>query len=234
IMIVAGEASGDKHGASLARALKKLDPAAGIEMFGSGGREMRDAGVETLVDAGTVAIIGVPEIAGALGRLYRAYRTLLKAARERRPDAVVLIDWPDFNLRLARRLHREGFKIIYYISPQGWAWRRYRIRAIRRSVDRMLVILPFEEEFYRSEGVEVEYVGHPLVGIARVSASREEFARRHGVDPGRPIISLLPGGRGKEVHYHLPAMVDAARRLRDAADRVFAAGKAGARDRGLL
>src|SRR5262249_58769036 len=103
-----------------------------------------------------VAIIGVPEIARAIGRLYRAYRTLVRAALERRPDAVVLIDWPDFNLRLAKRLHREGFKIIYYVSPQVWALRRDRIRPIRPSADRMVVILPFEEEFYRSEGVEVQ------------------------------------------------------------------------------
>jgi lipid-A-disaccharide synthase len=214
-MIVAGEASGDKHGASLARALTNLNPGGKIEMFGSGGQEMREAGVETLVDARTVAIIGVPEIARALGRLYRAYRTLLAAARARRPDAVVLIDWPDFNLRLAKRLHREGFKVIYYISPQVWAWRKYRVRAIRRSVDRMLVILPFEEEFYRREGVQVEYVGHPLTGVARVTTSREEFTRRHGLDPSRPIIALLPGSRAKEIHYHLPAMIDAARRVRD-------------------
>src|SRR5215470_8543821 len=165
IMIVAGEASGDKHGASLARALTRLSPDSNLEMFGSGGQEMREAGVETLVDARTVAIIGVPEIARALGRLYRAYRTLLAAARTRRPDAIVLIDWPDFNMRLAKRLHRDGFKVIYYISPQIWAWRKYRVRAIRRSVRRMLVILPFEEEFYRREGVAVEYVGHPLSGV---------------------------------------------------------------------
>jgi lipid-A-disaccharide synthase len=215
VMIVAGEASGDKHGAALARALTRLNPDDRIQMFGSGGQEMREAGVETLVDARSVAIIGVPEIARALGRLYRAYRTLLAAARARRPDVVVLIDWPDFNLRLAKRLHREGFKIIYYISPQVWAWRKYRVRAIRRSVDRMLVILPFEEEFYRREGVQVEYVGHPLTGVARVTASREEFTRRHGLDPSRPIIALLPGSRAKEIHYHLPAMIDGARRVRD-------------------
>jgi lipid-A-disaccharide synthase len=215
IMLIAGEASGDKHGASLARALTNLNPGGQIEMFGSGGQEMREAGVETLVDARTVAIIGVPEIARALGRLYRAYRTLLAAARARRPDAVVLIDWPDFNLRLAKRLHREGFRVIYYISPQVWAWRKYRVRAIRRSVDRMLVILPFEEEFYSREGVQVEYVGHPLTGVARVTASREEFTRRHGLDPSRPIIALLPGSRAKEIHYHLPAMIEAARRIRD-------------------
>ena len=214
IMIVAGEASGDRHGASLARALAQLHPEIKFQLFGSGGEEMRAAGVETLVDAREVGIIGVLEIARAIGKLYRAYRTLLSAARSRRPSAVVLIDWPDFNMRLARKLHREGFKVIYYISPQVWAWRRYRIRALRRNVDRMLVILPFEEEFYKRAGLEVKYVGHPLSEAVRTTASREGFCRRHGLDPARPIFALLPGSRHKEIHFHLPAMLDAAIRLR--------------------
>jgi lipid-A-disaccharide synthase len=213
ILIAAGEASGDKHGAALARSLAELYPEIEFELFGSGGEEMREAGVETLVDAREVAIIGIPEIARALGKLYSAYRKLVSAARSRRPHAVVLIDWPDFNMRLARRLRRDRFKIIYYISPQVWAWRRYRVRAIRRDVDRMLVILPFEEDFYRAEGVAVEYVGHPLADAVRVTSSRDEFARRHGLDPSKPIIALMPGSRHKEIHYHLPVMLDAATRL---------------------
>jgi lipid-A-disaccharide synthase len=216
LMIVAGEASGDKHGAALIHALARISPQTSFEIFGSGGEEMRMAGAETLVDAGDVAIIGLPEIALAIPRLYRAYRTLLAAARTRRPDAVVLIDWPDFNLRLARRLHRDGFKVIYYISPQVWAWRRWRVKLIRKSVDRMLVILPFEEKFYKDAGVKVEYVGHPLAGAVNITASRSEFVQRHGLDPQRPIIALLPGSRHKEIHYHLPAMLDAARRLESA------------------
>ncbi|HEY3134553.1 MAG TPA: lipid-A-disaccharide synthase, partial [Blastocatellia bacterium] len=216
LMLVAGEASGDKHGAALARALKQLHPETRFELFGSGGDEMRAAGVETLVDARDVAIIGVLEIARALRRFYRAYRTLLSAARRRRPAAIVLIDWPDFNMRLARKLHREGFKIVYYVSPQVWAWRRYRVEALRRDVDRMLVILPFEEEFYKKVGIEVEYVGHPLVGELAATMSRDEFCRAHGFDTKRPIVALLPGSRQKEIHYHLPVMLDAARRLRNA------------------
>jgi lipid-A-disaccharide synthase len=214
IMIVAGEASGDKHGASLAEALKRLNPEINYELFGSGGDEMRAAGVETLVDAREVGIIGVPEIARAIGKLYQAYRTLLDAARSRRPSAVVLIDWPDFNMRLARKLHRRGYKIIYYISPQVWAWRRYRVRALRRYVDLMLVILPFEEQFYKGAGLNVLYVGHPLTEAVRASLSREEFCRRHGLDPARSIFALLPGSRQKEVQYHLPVMLEAALRLR--------------------
>jgi lipid-A-disaccharide synthase len=158
--------------------------------------------------------MGALEIARAMGKLYRAYRTLLDAARSRRPSAVVLIDWPDFNMRLAKTLHREGFKIIYYISPQVWAWRRYRVRALRRDVDRMLVILPFEEEFYKSVGVEAQYVGHPLTEAVHPTLSRNDFCRRHGLDPARPILALLPGSRETEIHYHLPVMLEAARRLR--------------------
>jgi lipid-A-disaccharide synthase len=229
-MIVAGEASGDIHGASLAQALKRLYPDTHYKLFGSGGEEMRAAGVETLVDARDMGIIGVPEIARAIGKLYRAYRTLLSAARSMRPSAIVLIDWPDFNIKLAKKLHREGFKIIYYISPQVWAWRKYRIRALRRYVDRMIVILPFEEEFYKRAGIEVRYVGHPLVEAVRTTASRDDFCRRHGLDPARPIVALLPGSRHKEVHYHLPVMLDAALRLRIASCELHVASpSAGAR-----
>jgi len=219
-MIVAGEASGDKHGASLARALKRLHPEINFKLFGSGGEEMRAAGVETLVDARDVAIIGLLEIAGAMGKLYRAYRTLLEAARARRPSVIVLIDWPDFNMKLARKLHRQGHKIVYYISPQVWAWRRYRVRALRRDVDRMLVILPFEEEFYKRAGLKVLYVGHPLTEAVRATLSREEFCRRHGLDPARSILALLPGSRQKEIQYHLPVMLEAAMRLRSLLPRI--------------
>jgi lipid-A-disaccharide synthase len=215
-MIVAGEASGDRHGAALAQALKRLYPEAKFEMFGAGGEEMRAAGVETLVDAREVALIGIPEIARGIGKLYGAYRKLREAARERRPAAVVLIDWPDFNMRLARALKRSGLRIVYYISPQLWAWRRYRVRALRRDVDRILVILPFEADFYEGQGVAVEYVGHPLVEAVRCTTTREAFCDQYHLDRSRPIIALLPGSRHKEIHYHVPIMLDAARRLNGA------------------
>ena len=207
--MVAGEASGDRHGAELARALNALNSDRPIFVFGAGGEEMRAAGVRTLVDARDVAIMGIPEIASALTRLYRAYRNLLTAALSEKPDAIVLIDWPDFNLRLAKRLHQYGFKIVYYISPQVWAWRTYRVRAIKRLVERMLVILPFERDFYRTFGVDVEYVGHPLLEAVRITSTRAEFTARHGLDPLRPIVALLPGSREKEIHYHVPPMLSA-------------------------
>lgn len=223
LMMVAGEASGDRHGAALAIALRQSYPETAFEIFGAGGEAMRAAGVETLVDAREVAIIGIPEIARGLGKLYSAYRKLLKAASERQPEAIVLIDWPDFNMRLARVLRRAGLRIVYYISPQVWAWRRYRVRALRRDVDRMLVILPFEVEFYRDKGMRVEYVGHPLIQAVQRTATRKEFCKQYDLDESRPIIALLPGSRHKEIHYHVPVMMDAARRLLNLQIEAFAA-----------
>jgi len=213
LMIVAGEASGDKHGAKLATAFRALRPELQWEFFGAGGDEMRAAGVETLVDAREVAIMGALEVAAALPKFLRVFRRLREAARARRPCVVVLIDWPEFNLRLARRLKRDGQRVIYYISPQVWAWRSYRVNAIKRDVERMLVILPFERDYYERAGVQVDYVGHPLLDSVRVTASREEFCARYGLDSSRPLIALLPGSRHSELKYILPPMIDAVRQL---------------------
>ena len=212
-MIVAGEASGDKHGAKLASALRSLRPSTRFEFFGAGGDEMRQAGVETLVDAREVAIMGALEVARALPKFLRVFRRLSDAANERRPRLIVLIDWPEFNLRLARRLKRDGHRVVYYISPQIWAWRSYRIHAVKRYVERMLVILPFERDYYERSGVEVDYVGHPLLDSVNVTMTREEFCERHGLDPSNPVIALLPGSRHSEMKHILPPMVDAAKLL---------------------
>jgi lipid-A-disaccharide synthase len=213
LMLVAGEASGDKHGALLVEALRALKPQTEFEFFGAGGDEMRAAGVETLVDAREVAIMGVLEVAASLKKFLRAFRLLRDAARERKPDAVILIDWPEFNLRLARRLTRDRQRVIYYISPQVWAWRSYRVRQIRRDVEKMLVILPFEQDYYGARGVQVEYVGHPLLDSVRVSATRAEFCAKYHFNPSNPLVALLPGSRRKELHYILPPMIEAARLL---------------------
>jgi lipid-A-disaccharide synthase len=211
LMIVAGEESGDAHAAALVRALRESAPATRFEFFGSTGALMREAGVESVVREDDLAITGLLEIARALPRFFSAYRALKRAALERRPDAVVLVDWPDFNLALARSLHRRGLKIIYYISPQLWAWRSHRVRQIRRDVDLMLTILPFEREWYAARGVShVEFVGHPLAGAFALRTSREEFCARHGLDASRPTIALLPGSRRKEFERILPLMLDAA------------------------
>ncbi len=213
LMVVAGEASGDKHGAKLVAALSAARPDLSFEIFGAGGDEMRRAGVDTLVDAREVAIMGALEVARALPKFLRVFRLLRDAANERRPRLVILIDWPEFNLRLAKRLRRDGHRVIYYISPQIWAWRSYRIQTIKRHVEKMLVILPFEKEYYERNGVEVDYVGHPLLDSAHVTTTRDEFCSRHQLDPSRPIVALMPGSRHSELKYILPPMVAAVKLL---------------------
>lgn len=210
-MLVAGEESGDAHAAALAEGLRARAPAARFEFFGAAGARMREAGVEPVVRDEDLAITGLLEIARALPRFWSAYRALLRAAEERRPDAVVLVDWPDFNLALARALRRRGRRVVYYISPQLWAWRAHRVRQVRRDVDLLLTILPFERGWYEARGFDsVEFVGHPLAGQAPPRYGREEFCARHGLDPSRPVVALLPGSRRKEFERHLPLMLRAA------------------------
>jgi lipid-A-disaccharide synthase len=212
LMIVAGEPSGDAHAAALVRALRDAEPTAKLEFYGATGALMRAAGVESIVRSDDLAIMGLLEVARVLPKFWRAFRALRDAAIERKPDAVILVDWPEFNLRLARALHRRGIKIIYYISPQLWAWRSYRVRNIRRDVDRLLAILPFEPRWYKERGINhVEFVGHPLAGEVRARYNRAEFCRPHNLDPSKPIVALLPGSRHKELTRILPPMLDAAR-----------------------
>ncbi|MDQ1706814.1 MAG: lipid-A-disaccharide synthase [Pyrinomonadaceae bacterium] len=209
LMIVAGEASGDAHAAALVDALRALAP--NTQFFGATGPLLRAANVESIVRSDDLAILGLLEIGRALPKFWRAYKLLKQAALERKPDAVILVDWPDFNLKLARALHRRGLKVIYYISPQLWAWRSYRARSLARNVDLLLSILPFEQQWYAERGIEdVEYVGHPLAGEVKVRYDRGEFCRRLKLDPWLPIISLLPGSRRKEVERILPPMLEAA------------------------
>ena len=214
-MIVAGEPSGDAHAAALVNALRSSGVE--IDFFGSTGPLMRAAGVETIVNADDLAIMGIVEVGRVLPRFYRAYRKLRAAAIEEKPDAVILVDWPEFNLRLATSLHRRGLKIIYYISPQLWAWRPRRIRNIQRDVDLLLSILPFEADWYHERGVDhVQYVGHPLAGEVKALYGREEFCRRNDLDPSRPIVSFLPGSRQKELERILPSMLAAIEELETA------------------
>jgi lipid-A-disaccharide synthase len=216
LMIVAGEASGDAHAAALVRALRERAPGVSFEFFGATGREMRAAGVESIVASDDLSITGLLEIGGALARFWRAYRTLKRAGTERVPDALVLVDWPDFNLRLARFFRRRGVRVVYYISPQLWAWREHRARNIRRDVDLLLAILPFEPAWYAARGItHVEFTGHPLTGEVRARYDRAEFCRRHALDPARPLIALLPGSRHKELLRILPHMIDATKTMRE-------------------
>lgn len=215
IMMVAGEASGDAHGAKLVGALRDELPGADLTFFGAAGPRMRDAGVDDVVRADELSIVGLAEIGRALPMFLKAARALKQAANERRPDAVVLVDFPEFNLKLAKSLKKAGFRVIYYISPQLWAWRKYRISTIKRYVDVLITILPFERAWYARRGVaNVEYVGSPLAREVHADTSKEAFCAEHGIDPGRPIIALLPGSRHKERVRILPVMIEAAVRMR--------------------
>src|SRR5215218_9592433 len=214
LMVVAGEPSGDAHAAALVRELQQR---ADIDFFGATGPLMRDAGVETIVNSDELAIMGIVEVGRVFRKFLSAFRKLKSAAVERSPDAVVLVDWPEFNLRLASALHRRGLKVIYYISPQLWAWRPRRVSKIKRDVDLLLSILPFEAEWYRDHDVgHVEVVGHPVVGEVKANFGREEFCRRNDLDPARPIASFLPGSRRKELERILPSMLEAIGTLRTA------------------
>ncbi len=213
ILIVAGEASGESHAADLAEALRRSAPGESLQFFGCGGDRMRQAGVETLVDIRELAVLGPVEVVPHLWHLYTAMRCLLKAADSRRPRLAILVDFPDFNLRLARKLKTLRIPIIYFISPQVWAWRSRRVYLIKTLVDLMIVILPFEKKFYARFGMDVEYVGHPLVDQVAATTSREDFFRKHRLDPNIPTLSLLPGSRQKEVKFHLPILLETARRL---------------------
>jgi lipid-A-disaccharide synthase len=210
-MIVAGEPSGDAHAASLVRALRESAPAASFEFFGGTQGLMREAGVETIVPTDELSITGLVEIGSALPKFWRAYQRLRDAALARRPDCVVLVDFPDFNLRLARAFHARGIRVVYFVSPQLWAWRGYRVRNIRRDVDLLLALLPFEPAWYAARNVaHVEFVGHPLASQVTRRDDRAEFCLRNKLDSSRPVVALLPGSRRKELERILPTMLEAA------------------------
>src|SRR5688500_13815116 len=210
-MVVAGEASGDGHAARLVRAMRQSAPDVPFEFFGSAGPEMRDEGVEPIVHADELAIMGLSEIARSLPIFLSAFQKLRHEAASRRPDAVILVDFPEFNLKLAKSLKKKGLKVIYYISPQLWGWRQYRRRTIERDVDLLLSILPFEKDWYAARGItNVEYIGNPLTNEVRATMEREEFCAAHGLAPNRPVIALLPGSRRKELVHILPDMIRAA------------------------
>lgn len=210
-MIVTGEASGDLHGANLVKAMQQSNDA--LTFVGMGGEEMSAAGVELLYDAGKVSVVGIAEVISHLPDIFKAQRILRKYLAESRPDLLIIIDLPDFNLLLARYARKLGIKVFYYICPQVWAWRSGRVKTIRERVDAVGVILPFEEEFLRKRGVEANYVGHPLLDTVKVSGSREEFLERHGIALDRRCVGLLPGSRKKEVASLMPTFLAAARKL---------------------
>jgi lipid-A-disaccharide synthase len=215
IFISAGEASGEHYGALLIEALKKRLSAFGqaARFFGMGGERMVEAGLERIVRSEDMAVMGITEVIRHLPDIYRGFRRLKQAIRERRPDVAVLIDFPDIHFKLAEELHQLGVPVIFFVSPQLWAWKKHRIKLVQKYVRRMLVIFPFEEPFYREHGVEAEFVGHPLAELPLPAISREKFAAANGLDPARTWIGLLPGSRPKEIRANLPEMLSAARLL---------------------
>lgn len=215
LFLSTADASGDLHASALVEALRRRCPE--LEVFGLGGERLRSVGLEPLVDRDALAVAGGVEVATSLPRVLAAYATLRRALAMRKPDTVLLVDSPDLNLPLASVAHRRGLRVLYYIAPQVWAWRSGRARKLRRRVDRLGVIFPFEEDWFRARGIETTFLGHPLVD--RLTAFRKRFdatraAHSLGLDPTLPLLTLLPGSRHNELHSQLELMVESARRVR--------------------
>jgi len=209
VMIVAGEASGDLHGGNLVREMQALSP--GFSFAGVGGKKMEAAGVKLVANVADMAVVGLTEVICKLGVVLKVMHGLKAAMKNEPPALLILIDYPDFNLPLAKTARKRGIKVLYYISPQVWAWRKSRIEAIRRTVDKMVVILPFEEAFYRGAGVDVTFVGHPLLDEVKTRFPRREALGRFGLNDETVTIALLPGSRKSEVERLLPEMLEACR-----------------------
>lgn len=232
VMLVVGEASGDLHGAQLVQSLFERAPK--LEIFAVAGEELKRQGVKVLFDVNRLTGMGFTELAGNLRTLWQAYRLLRKTLRDVRPDLLVLVDFPEFNMRLARLAKKLRIPVLYYISPQIWAWRRRRILKIARWVDHMAVVFPFEVPLYEKAGVPVSFVGHPLLDVVRTTQDRDQTLIAYGLAPWKRTIALLPGSRMREVSYHLPTMLEAAKRLSAIMDVQFILVRAGTVDRVVL
>ncbi len=208
IFLSTGEASGEQYGVQLLQALHACDPS--LQFFGLGGKRLAAAGLDRVVRAEDVAVMGITEIVRHVPRIYREYRRLKQAIAQRRPDVAVFIDFPDVNLSLATHCRRLGIPTVFFVGPQVWAWKQYRLARIRRDIDRMLVIFPFEEPWYRERGVDATFVGHPLALEPAPAMTRKEFAETHGLYEGRRFVALLPGSRPGEIELNLPTMLQAA------------------------
>ena len=211
LLLSAGEASGDMYAARLASALKqRLD----VAIFGMGGPQMRAAGVEIITDYSEVSVVGITEVLKRLPSLTRAMRRLVDEAQRRKPWLAILTDFPGFHLRLARKLRRRGVRNVYYICPQFWAWRPWRVNLVRRRFAEALCIFHFEEKFYADAGVPVKFIGHPLVGSVYATLTRELFCKKYGLEEGGQVITVLPGSRRGEIAHHLPVLVEGLRTIR--------------------
>ncbi len=207
VLIVAGEASADLHGSNLVRAVKEWDPT--VSFYGIGGKQMEEAGVKILIPASDMAVVGLTEVFFKLPKILKAHRTLKNLLKNSPPDLLIPIDYPGFNIHMAGVAKRYKVPVLYYISPQVWAWRTGRVKKIAKRVDRMAVILPFEERFYRERGVDVEYVGHPLLDSIPQHLDKNEIIRQMGLENAYPVLGLLPGSRNEEIANHLPVMIKA-------------------------
>jgi len=212
VLMIAGETSGDLHGAGVVRALQARR--SNVDVFGIGGDAMQREGMELLFHCSKLSFMGFSEVVRNVATILRVERTLLRQLEVRRPDVVVLIDYPGFNLRFAKKVKERGIKVLYYISPQVWAWNKGRVKAMRQLVDKMMVVFPFEEEIYRNEGINVEFVGHPIVERIGASCIRQAFFARNHLDPSKKLLGIFPGSRVQEVERILPIMLDAANELR--------------------
>jgi lipid-A-disaccharide synthase len=212
ILLSAGEASGDMYAARLATALKARTHA---RIFGMGGDQMQAAGVDVITDYSEVSVLGITEILSHLPQLVRAMRKLVDAARDRKPELAILTDFPGFHLRLSRKLKPLGVRNVYYICPQFWAWRPWRVRIVRRRFALALCIFPFEEKFFGDAGVPVKFIGHPLVGNVVPSQTREHFFAQHGLDAALPLVTILPGSRSSELARHLSLLREACVKIRN-------------------
>ncbi|PKN13860.1 MAG: lipid-A-disaccharide synthase [Deltaproteobacteria bacterium HGW-Deltaproteobacteria-4] len=209
-MIVTGEASGDLHGANLIRAAQVIDPE--LSFFGVGGEQMAAAGCEIIIPGKTISVMGIVEVIGHFPIIWQTFQHLKKILQgEQRPDLLILIDFPDFNLRLAAVAKKLGIPVLYYVSPQVWAWRRGRVKHIAKVVDRLAAILPFEPPLYAGLDIDVEYVGNPLTDQVQISEEREPFLRRLGIPSVSPVVGLFPGSRGTELRYNLSTLLATAR-----------------------
>ncbi len=219
ILIVAGENSGEKYGADLVHQFKKLHPS--LSFFGIGGKHMEREGVNLLFPVEELAVVGVFEIISHLPRIKKIFNKIKREIKHQKPTAAVLIDSPDFNLRLAKKLKKLSIPILYYISPTVWAWRKGRLKTIKKTVDKMMLIFPFEEKIYEDYGIPAVYVGHPLKDRVKASLTKGEFLEKHGLSAQKKLISLLPGSRRSELKYHMPVLAEAMERIKSEWDTQF-------------
>jgi len=231
-LIIAGEKSGENYGAAVVRRFREAHPE--TRFFGIGGTNMAEAGVDIIYPMSELAVVGLAEVVSNLPRIRRIFHGIRREAVARRPAAALLIDSPDFNLRLAKRLRKLGVPVLYYISPTVWAWRKGRLSTIKDAVQKMCLIFPFEEVLYSEAGIPARFVGHPLLERIRTSFGRDEFFQKYALDPARKLIVLLPGSRRNEVRFHLPVLAAAIGKIREKAPCQFVLVQAQDLDPGLI